>query len=144
MPCRPTSHERVVKGLGPAQGTSMTMHACKAGSGLYAAGWLDAPDPASVGDTMSHLLSAAVANTNADAASLQEKPFNLAGATPSPHMRRRQWKGTMPDGVPVAQETVVFAKGLRVYQATVMIAGTRVDATQAGATATFFDSLRWK
>ena len=57
--------------------------------------------------------------------------------TPNPQAVRLRLEGVRPDGVAAQEQAAFFAKGLRVYQATVL--GKRVPAEAAD---TFFAGLR--
>jgi hypothetical protein len=58
--------------------------------------------------------------------------------TPSPHAVRFSAEGKGADGTPVREQAGVFARGLQVYQATVV--GPRLDPQ---GTEAFFNGLRF-
>jgi hypothetical protein len=114
----------------------MTLHSCKVDDRIYSIAWMDVASPADVDATARALVAAARANVSADEAT--SVPLSVAGSTPQPASGRWAWSGRWPDGRPVQQQTAVFSRGLRIYQAT--ITGASVDAPGADR---FFEGLRW-
>lgn len=137
FPCKPVSNARDV----PLAGATLrlTLHACTAGDdATYALAVADAGDPARVGDVLKALLDSAAGNIGgAQPQAATTLPLAVRGATPNPASRRVVLAGTRSDGEPVQAQVAVFAKGTRVYQATVL--GRRVDAEAAD---TFFGALQ--
>jgi len=131
FPCKPTRLTRnVVLAGAPVE---LTLLACAAGGSAYALKHGDVADPAKVSPVLRVLAAAAALNigTEADAG----EPHRVAGMTPNPDARRRQLQGRLPDGRPVREEHLTFAKGTRVYQISVIGA-----APPAAAVQTFFAS----
>ena len=79
----------------------------------------------------------AAALTNLGGASSTALPMQIGGATPHAQAAMLVLRGRRPDGSAVAQQAAFFAKGLRVYQASVI--GSELPAE---ATDTFFAGLR--
>lgn len=133
FPCKPASHARRVRLAGAE--VRLLMYACSAAGATWALAFADVGDPAQVGAALDELGAAAASNLGAAAA--PGVPVDVVGATPNPSSRRLAVDGTAPDGRKVAERLVLFTKGTRVFQATVL--GERIDAQAA---ASFFASLR--
>lgn len=133
FPCKPDRQARRVS-LGKQQ-VRLVLHACTAGASTWALAFADLGDPALVGEALAELAAAAQSNLGAS----QSRPLDLKvdGATPNPHSGRIEFIGRMPDGRSVIEQVAVFAKGMRVYQATAL--GDRLEPE---AVDTFFGSLR--
>lgn len=133
FPCRPDRHERPVALGGDT--TRMTMTVCSAGDTTFALAFVDVAEPARVGAMISELRAAAAANVGVDAPVVS--PIQVRGMTPNPQSAHLKLQGRRPDGTPVQAESVFFAKGLRVFQATVV--GRVLDSDVVD---TFLSSLR--
>lgn len=134
LPCKPVGHERRVR-LGP-QKAPMELHACTAAGATWAVAFADLDDPVRVGPALSELHDAAAANLSVS--QLQSLGLRVEGATPNPASRRVQWHGRLPDGRAVSGQSAVFAKGTRVFQASVV-----AEQPDAEAMDNFFASLRF-
>ena len=132
MPCRPDHHERQVP-LAKLQ-VRMGMLVCEADSHTYALVSAVLTDPAQVGPALLALSSATQANLRGRSG--PPLAAQVKGMTPRPEAGRWQVQGHLPDGRPVTAQALVFARGMRVYQATVI--GPRSDAARAQA---FFDAI---
>ncbi|HET9646157.1 MAG TPA: hypothetical protein VFP68_23015 [Burkholderiaceae bacterium] len=132
FPCKPSREVRRVRLAGAS--IEMTVVACRAGGAMYALAFLDAGDPSKVGVALSALGDAAAANL--DASSIQPLSVNVSGMTPHSQAHGVTLVGRLPDGRPVHERLALFAKGTRVFQATML--GERLDAE---ALDTFFNSL---
>ena len=132
FPCKPERRARdvVLQGLA----VRMDLLSCAAGGATYAIAFADVPVPAQVGPALAALHAQAGANVGAPPAALDDGP--VAGMTPNPHAGRVALSGRLPDGAPVQVRAAFFAKGLRVYQASVVGADPDGDAVQ-----TFFSAL---
>ncbi len=117
----------------------VTMSSCRAAEHLYAMSWMDAKTPAEVDALLRQLTQVALTNVGAAERDAKALPFNVHGATPQAASGRWQWTGRLPDGREVQQQGAVFARGLRVYQASVV--ASAIGAVRAD---TFFASLRWR
>ena len=133
FPCKPDSHARRLN-LGKQQ-VRLTLHACTAGGSTWALAFADMSDPALVGDALTEL--GVAAQKNLEASQSRRLGLSVEGATPNPHSQRFEITGRVPDGREVTEQVAVFAKGMRVYQATAL--GERLEPE---AVTTFFGSLR--
>jgi hypothetical protein len=108
--------------------------ACTADGHTFAVASADMVEPARVDPALQALGAAALANVRGriDA----EWPATVRGMTPYPSARRWQVSGHLPGGDAVHEQVLVFAHGLRVFQATVV--GPRADDSVAKP---FFDSI---
>ena len=134
FPCRPDHHVRPVR-VADAP-VRMEMLVCAAGGSTFALGFLDVSDPARVNVTLGEMRSIALANVRGAAPQLALA--NIAGMTPNPQAVRLSTGGTLPGGSAVRVHAAFFAKGLRVYQATVMGAEPSSQWVE-----TFFDGLKF-
>jgi hypothetical protein len=133
FPCRPDRHARDVTVAGVT--TRMTMLVCAAGAATYALTFIDVAEPSGVTAALADLRAVAAANLGAAAAA--PDPLQVAGMTPNPQAARLQLAGRRPDGTTVQQQAAFFAKGLRVYQASVVGATLSAEAVD-----TFFAGLK--
>jgi hypothetical protein len=111
------------------------LHACVAGGATWALAHADLTDPARVSQALDDLRSAAMANIAATTA--RPVQGRVDGETPNPRAGRFEFDGRLPDGDKVDEQLAVFAKGTRVYQATVL--GARPDDQ---ALESFFGGMR--
>lgn len=132
LPCRPASLARQVPLAGPP--VELTLLACTADGHTFAIASADMAEPARVDAALQALGAAAVANVQGRVEA--EHPAAVPGMTPYPAARRWQAAGRLPGGTAVRQQVLVFAHGLRVFQATVV--GPRADE---GLAKPFFDSI---
>lgn len=132
MPCRPDQHERKV----PLSGhqVRLGMLVCEADGHTYALASALMADPAQVGPALLALAGATQANLKGRSG--PPLPAQVKGMTPRPEAGRWQVQGTLPDGRPVTAQALVFAHGMRVYQATVI--GPRADPARAQV---FFEAI---
>lgn len=133
FPCKPNGQSRDLNLAG--QRVNLALHACAAGGLTWGLAVADVADPALVGPALTELATSAVSNLGASAA--EPLPLRVHGATPYPAAGRQRLSGKLPDGRAVHMEVAVFARGTRVYQASVL--GERPAAEDAQ---TFFDSVR--
>ncbi len=132
MPCRPDPFQRSVTLAGAS--VVMGLLVCSTDGHSFALASAELADPARVATSLQALLQAAQANVQGQV--LAEQPAAVPGMTPHPAALRRQLSGQMPDGRAVREQVLVFAKGLRVFQATVM--GPLVGPAHAGP---FFEAI---
>jgi hypothetical protein len=132
LPCRPADVTRQVALVGAP--VELRLLACSADGHTFAIASADMVDPARVDPALQALGAAALANIQGriDA----EQPAAVPGMTPYPAARHWQVTGRLPDGSAVREQVLVFAHGLRVFQATVV--GSRADDALAKP---FFDSI---
>lgn len=133
MPCKPDSQARSV-GLVSTQ-VRLVLYACSAGGVTWGVAVADIGDPAKVGAALDELRASAVKNLGA--VEVTAVPLQVTGATPNPASQRVQFSGRMPDGRAVTEQTAVFSKGTRVFQAVAL-----GQTLEPEAVATFFGSLR--
>ena len=131
-PCRPTLQVRPVALAGPA--VALGLLSCSAGDHRFAVASADVADPARVGPALQALGAAAQANVQGVIES--ERAAVVPGMTPQPAARWWRVQGRLPDGQPVREQVLVFAQGMRVFQATLV--GPLADEALAKA---FFDSI---
>lgn len=134
FPCKPTTDARVVNLAGVR--VRMVLVACRAGGATWALAFADVADPALVTRALQDLR-----RTNAD--NLEGTPsvigpMRISGMTPNPHAEHVRMLGRLPGGDPVTLEIGFFARGTRVYQATVM--GKALDAETVSG---FFEGLKF-
>ncbi|MBL8352546.1 MAG: hypothetical protein JNL87_19795 [Burkholderiaceae bacterium] len=132
FPCRPAGHTRRVPLAGSP--VDLTLLACSADGHTFAVASAELADPARVEPALRALGAAALANVQGSAEA--ERAAAVPGMTPHPAARLWQVSGHLPDGVAVREQVLVFAHGLRVFQATVV--GPRADDALARP---FFDSI---
>ena len=117
---------------GPA--VELGLMVCSAGPHRFAIASADVADPARVDPALAALGEAARANMLGVVET--ERAAAVAGLTPQPAARWWQLRGQLPDGQPVREQVLVFAHGMRVFQATLV--GPLADEPLAKA---FFDSI---
>ena len=132
MPCRPANLARQVPLAGAP--VELRLLACSADGHTFAIASADMADPARVDPALQALGAAALANVQGRVDA--EQPAAVPGMTPYPGSRRWQVTGRLPDGAAVREQVLVFAHGLRVFQATVV--GPRADD---GVAKPYFDSI---
>ena len=132
LPCRPDHQTRQVPLAGASVSLEMTL--CRTDDHTFALTTAAMSDPTQVGPALAALLAAAQANVGGRITS--EQAARVAGMTPQPGALRRQLIGQLPDGQPVHEQVLVFARGLRVFQATLV--GPQADEARA---APFFESM---
>jgi hypothetical protein len=134
FPCRPERRSRQVNLTGNA--VRMQMASCAAGGSTYAIAFIDLRDPATVGGALEAFRDAAVANVGG--AAPRVGALGVVGMTPNPQAVRLAITGRLPDGTAVQEYAAFFAKGLRVYQASVIGPAPAADAVE-----TFISGLRF-
>lgn len=133
FPCKPDRHSRSVTLA--AQAVRMEMLVCSAGDVTFALSFADLSEPGQVGATLAELQ--ALAASNLGAARADRIDAAVPGMTPSPKAARLRLEAMQANGASLQEQATFFAKGLRVYQATVL--GKKVPAEAAD---TFFAGLR--
>ena len=133
FPCKPDRHTRSVKLA--VQPVRIELIACAADGTQFALSYFDLDDPVRVSAALTELQRLAAANLGAKEPRAQRAV--VPGMTPNPEAAKLILEGRQPDGSMLHEEAVFFAKGLRVYQATVL--GRRLAP---GAAETFFAGLR--
>ena len=133
FPCKPDHQARRLSLAGAE--VRLVLHACNAGGATFALAFADVGDPAKVTPALTELEAATRRNMAASAP--ERLTLKVEGATPNAQSQRGSFRGRMPDGRAVVGQTAVFAKGTRVYQATLI--GERIGIEAAD---TFFANLR--
>jgi hypothetical protein len=133
FPCRPDRHARNVLAGGAKMQIEMLV--CSAGDATFAVAFARLSDPAAVATTLGEWRAAALANLGG--ATATPLPLQLWGATPNAQAAMLVLSGRRPDGSAVLQQAAFFAKGLQVYQASVIGSELPAEATQ-----TFFAGLK--
>lgn len=126
FPCKPSAQTRRVALAGTT--VEMALQACKAGEDTWALATADVRDPALVATALREL--AASARRNVEAADGVARAASVPGATPNAENRRLHFSGRRPDGAAVDVHLVVFAKGTRVFQATVLGPNVAADIVE--------------
>jgi hypothetical protein len=134
FPCKPAGHARQLNLVGVA--VEMTLYACSAGGTTYAIGFADVGQPQLVESALAELSAAAARNIDSKGVHAAA-PLRVEGMTPNLQAGRRAFAGRLRDGRRVEEQVAVFARGTKVFQATMVGAKLDVDATE-----TFFGALR--
>ena len=133
FPCRPASLAREVPVL---QGRSqMIMFACSAVGNTFALSSLALKDVRDVAAAIDFLFDAAARNLRTSPGGV--RPFDVPGMTPNSRAGYIVLRGRRPDGSAVAEHLLVFVRGARLYQASVV-----GDAPEEAAVSTFFGGLK--
>lgn len=134
FPCKPASHARRLTLAGAD--VEMTLYACSAEGVTYAVGFADVGQPQRVGDALGELAAAAARNIGGSAGT-RGAALRIEGMTPNARAGRTSIKGALADGRRVEESVAVFARGTRVYQATVVGPTIEIETAE-----TFFGGLR--
>ncbi|MEO8806989.1 MAG: hypothetical protein ABI433_12985 [Burkholderiaceae bacterium] len=134
FPCRPDRHARTVELVGSK--LKMEMLVCPAGGATYALSFVDVPDPTRVNATLAELRTVALGNVRAVAPELT--PARIGGMTPNAEAVRVAAAGHLPDGAEVQMHAIFFARGLRVYQGSIVGAKPVAEANEI-----FFSGFRF-
>ena len=133
FPCKPSSQTRPLELAGVR--VPLTLHACSAGGTTYALAVADVGDVSHIAAALIQLGDAATRNLAGDAQALPLP--HVAGATPQPQARRLLVRGHLPDGSATQQQLIVFSRGTRIYQASVLGASLDGEGVE-----TFLGSIR--
>ena len=134
LPCRPASQARRLVLAGSE--VEMSMLACTGDSVVFAVASADVVQPGRVGMAMAELHAAAARNLGAAPQGLGA--FQMPGSTPNAQAGITSFTGLLGDGRRVEEKVAVFARGTRVYQATIVGPAVEVEASEA-----FFGGLRF-
>ena len=113
----------------------MVVHACSAGGSTFAVGSMVLGDVRDVSAAIDALRDAAARNLGATIGEC--RPVDVPNMTPNSRAGRCLLKGHRPDGSAVVEHVLVFARGARVYQASVL-----GDAADDATATTFFNGLK--
>jgi hypothetical protein len=108
--------------------------ACSVDAHTFAVASADMTDPSRVGPSLIALGKAARANVQGVVEA--ERAATVPGMTPQPAARQWVLRGKLPDGTQVREQVLVFAHGLRVFQASLL--GPAADEARAKP---FFESI---
>ncbi len=135
FPCKPDQQERPVALAGPP--VRYTLQVCSTADQTWALAHADVVDPGRVAAALAALKAGAAANlgpSGAAASTAQAVP----GATPQAGGGRLRLRGQRSDGQPVEMQVLVFARGTRVFQASVAGAALADEAVE-----TYFGSIHF-
>lgn len=127
FPCKPDRHSRSVKLA--VQTVRIELITCAADDTQFALSYFDLDDPAKVSAALTELQNLAAGNLGASGQQTQRAA--VPGMTPNPEAAQVKLEGRQPDGSTLKEEAIFFAKGLRVYQATVLGRQLRPGAAEA-------------
>jgi hypothetical protein len=133
FPCKPAALARDV--LLSGKRLPMQLHGCAADGSTYAVGSLALDDVRDVAPALDALKAAAAQNLQAPLAAA--RAIAVPGMTPNPRAGQVVLAGRRPNGSAVVQHLLVFARGTRVYQASVLGDGPQESAVQQ-----FFGAIR--
>jgi hypothetical protein len=133
FPCRPQNHVRTTELAGMQ--VPMQLHVCSSGQETWAIAVLDVAQPAQVTAALQALRRAALANFSATL--IRTSPLQVPGMTPNPNAALEALQGVSPQGASIQATAAFFAKGLRVYQATVFAPRVSPEASEM-----FFSGLK--
>jgi hypothetical protein len=150
FPCKPSRAQRNLVLGDSGQAVSFTLTGCNAAQMSFALGaadlsinaadtninTADLADPQRIQATLAWMARKLTLNINATAAGQQ--PFAPQGASANSAAIQATLTGTLPDGTAVTERIAVFARGQRVYQATVMAPAGKLKAEAADQ---FFTSI---
>lgn len=132
FPCKPDVTSRTLRLAGVK--VAARMSSCSTGGMTFAVLHVDMANPALLVPAVAELKAGAVANLGGRSVSVSEGGWaGIDGALP---VQRLVLAGQRPDGLEIHARAILFAHGLRVYQATVT--GNDMDAD---AVDVFFSGL---
>ena len=133
FPCRPDRHARAVVVAGTA--TKIEMLVCSDAGVTFAVSLFDVADPAQVTPALTELRATALGNIAGR--QVESAAARIEGMTPNPQAVQVSMAGRLPDGAAVQEQAAFFARGLRVYQASLIGAMLAPEVA-----ATFFAGLK--
>lgn len=127
LPCRPQQQERDI--LIAGRPLAFGMLACDADGHVFSMASARLRDPGRVGAVLQSLAEAT--QTNLKGRIESEQAASVKGMTPNPAARWWRLAGALPDGREVKVQSMLFAHGTRVFQATVLgpLAGDEMVST---------------
>jgi len=134
FPCKPERYARKLPLAGEA--VEMRMSSCVVDGVTYALAYAGVSEPGKVEAALGELRDAA--GRNLGGAIRETGNATVPGMTPNGFARRVSVAGSGARGEPLQEQAVFFAKGLRVYQASVV--GAKVNGEAAD---TFIAGLRF-
>lgn len=136
FPCRPERNVRPVALLG-ATTAPLTTLSCETAGQVFAVGFVDATDPASVGPVMREWRRMALTRLRVSGRSPSVSVLAVPGATPNAEAGALAIEGHLADGRGAEARLAWFAHGLRIYQA-----GMVAPRLDSDAAVVFFAALR--
>lgn len=133
FPCKPQHHRRSVTVREAA--LPMQLVACSAAGRSFGVAYVDVASSSEVDAAL--VAMAASANANLTQADIKSSPLSIPGMTPNAKAALISSRGVASTGAQVQLDVGVFAKGLRVYQATAFGANLERDVAD-----TFFSGIR--
>jgi hypothetical protein len=133
FPCKPDRHSRLLPVVG--ESVQMEMIVCSAGDATFVLVYADLADPAHIAPALAELRALATANIAAQ--TTRSQSVMVPGMTANREALRVALDGRRPDGAVVQEQAAFFARGLRIYQASVLGAPLPAEAAD-----TFIESLR--
>jgi hypothetical protein len=131
LPCKPDRQTRVIPLAGAE--VSMEVLGCSAGGATWAVATAEVGDPARVAPALAGLRAARTRNLEGREGEV--RPAEIAGAASG--ALRLTVEGLRPDGTPVREHGLLFAKGTRVFHAAAL-----GDEPSAEALEVFFGGLK--
>jgi hypothetical protein len=125
LPCRPSIFARSIRLADEA--VTWTLWSCQAGDATWALGYAEFADPRSVPAALRELLASAASNRGQ--VSGTRLPWAAHGFTPHADTGHWRWAGRLADGRPASGDTLNFALGPTVFQASVVTGRLNVEST---------------
>lgn len=133
LPCKPEQRSRQLALAG--RQVQMQVLGCTAEGTTWGLSTADMADPALVGPALAELRAARLRNL--DGTETVVKPAQVGGMAPQAQAVRSSIAGKRPDGTPVVDQSLLFARGTRVFHAAALGGEPSAQATE-----TFFDGLK--
>jgi hypothetical protein len=127
FPCRPDRAERPVQLAGTR--TVVRLLSCSVDESTFGLLVADVTDPGRVTATLRELQGRALANIGASTPAVSA--WSVKGMTPNPLAQRWSVVGRLSDGTAVHEHAVFFARGVRVYQGSVIGASPIPGVTES-------------
>ncbi len=134
LPCRPAGQARRLVLAGSE--VELSMLACTGDGVVFAVATAELAQPGRVGAAIAELHAAAARNVGAPPP--VREAFEVPGSTPNAQAGIASFTGLLGDGRRVEERIAVFARGTRVYQATMLGPSVEMEASDA-----FFGGLRF-
>lgn len=133
LPCKPEQRTRQLALAG--RQVQMQVLGCTADGTTWGLSTADLVDPALVGPALAELRAARLLNLDGVETAVQAA--QVAGMTPQVQAVRSSITGKRPDGTPVADQSLLVARGTRVFHAAALGGQPSVQALE-----TFFEGLK--
>lgn len=133
MPCKPEQRTRRLALAG--RQVQMQVLGCTAEGTTWGLSTADLTDPTLVGPALAELRAARLRNLDGTETAVQAS--QVGGMTPQAQAVRSSIAGKRPDGTPVADQSLLFARGTRVFHAAALGGQPSAQAIE-----TFFEGLK--